>query len=100
MKYGDVFRRFKIGVYLKKEGYCIFYDGKCRIYAERPIACRKYPFYIRLKGSKEALFEFDCERYFVYIDKTCRGIGVGFKAEKVIRDLIVELKNRKILIRS
>ncbi|MBO8182554.1 MAG: YkgJ family cysteine cluster protein [Archaeoglobus sp.] len=94
-KYGDVFIKSKIGVYLRKDRHCIFYTGKCRIYPERPIACRKYPFYIRYEGESSAFFRFGDEEYYVYLDKNCSGIGMGFRIEKVIENLIAELKNVK-----
>ena len=94
-KYGNVFRQEKIGLYLRKNGHCIFYNGKCIIYEDRPIACRKYPFYIRYEGSEGALFEFGKERYYVYLDVGCSGVGLGFRLEKVLEKLIGELKNVK-----
>lgn len=87
-KYGDVFRRGKIGVYLKKNGWCVFFDGKCRIYHERPEACRRYPFYFREKGDYEALYQYNNEKIYVYVDGNCSGVGLGEKVEKVIQRLL------------
>ncbi len=95
-KYGDVFRKGRIGVYLrrypKKDGCCIFFDGKCKIYHERPEACRRYPFYLREKGEDEALYHYESGNVYVYIDRSCSGVGLGEKVEKVIQRLLKDLK--------
>jgi len=91
-KYGDVFRRSKIGVYLKKDDYCIFFDGKCEIYVERPEACRRYPFYFREKGDDEAFYRYNSEKIYVYVDGSCSGVGKGEKVEKVIQRLLSRFK--------
>lgn len=85
-KFGDVLWRGKIGVYLKKiDGKCIFYnDGECLIYEDRPIACRRYPFYIRRQGDYLAKFG----NVYVYLDKNCRGIGKGRRIEDVLNELL------------
>ena len=84
-KYGDIFWKGKIGVYLKKiNGRCIFYkDGECLIYEERPKACRNYPFYIRKQGDELARFG----NVYVYLDKNCRGIGKGRRIEEILNEL-------------
>ncbi len=85
-KYGDVFWRGKIGVYLKRvNGVCIFYDGSgCSIYDDRPKACRLYPFYVMKRGEEEARFG----NLYVYLDKNCRGIGRGRRVEDLIPEII------------
>lgn len=85
-KYGDIFRKGKVGLYLKRiNGACVFYDGKnCRIYDERPRACIFYPFYILKRGEEIARFG----RYYVYVDKNCRGMGKGRDVREVITELI------------
>jgi len=73
-KYGSVFRKGRVGLYLKKKkGKCVFRRDKCRIYTERPVACRLYPFYVRFECSKDAYFN----GYYVYIDAECRGVDKG-----------------------
>jgi len=58
-KYGDVFERGRVLVYLRKvKGRCIFLEnGNCAIYPERPMACVKYPFYFKSKGDAESRFD-------------------------------------------
>ncbi|AEA46648.1 YkgJ family cysteine cluster protein [Archaeoglobus veneficus] len=75
-KYGNVFKKAKIGLYLrKKKGKCVFWrkNRGCTIYAERPKACRSYPFYVRKEGEEDAYFD----GFFIYIDAECRGINKG-----------------------
>jgi len=93
-KYGDVFRKGKILVYLKKiNGCCIFLDsGLCRIYEERPAACRRYPFYIRSKGCKESEFE----GTHIYIDKSCLGVIPG-RPSWDLKHKIYEILNLAVL---
>ena len=85
-KYGDVFRRGKIGLYLKRvEGRCVFYeDGRCLIYDERPMACRNYPFYFFRRGEEGARFG----NVYVYVDPNCKGFGGGRRIEEVIAELL------------
>ena len=93
-KYGSVFKRGKIGLYLrKKRGKCIFFKkGSCKIYEERPEACRRYPFYFRDLGEDEALFVKGEFRIYVYVDKECRGIGKGKNVEEVVEEIIRPLR--------
>ena len=92
--YGDVFTRGKLGVYLKKDGTCVFRkNGKCAIYEIRPKACEKYPFFFREKGEKDAEFEFQGKKIFVYVDKNCKGIGKGEDVRREIEKIL-----RKILL--
>ncbi len=86
-KYGDVFWRGKVGLYLKRiDGKCVFYDnGKCLIYDERPIACRRYPFYFRRNGEELARFG----DIYVYVDANCRGVGKGRRIEEVLKELFI-----------
>lgn len=93
-KFGNIFMKGKIGVYLKKRnGKCIFRKSNCKIYRFRPIACRKYPFYIRKNGNKDSLFIYNGKEYHIFVDRDCRGLGKGEKIEKAILTL---LKNTKI----
>jgi len=73
-KYGNVFRKGKLGLYLKrKKGVCIFKaKWGCKIYDERPLACVLYPFYIRNTGEEEAKFTYNGVVYFVYLDKNLK----------------------------
>ena len=94
-KYGRVFRKGKIGLYLKKKkGKCAF-RGKngCRIYDERPVACRKYPFFIKKQGGEDSLFIYGGKVYHVFLDARCRGLGKGDDVEGEIRKVLRDLKN-------
>ena len=92
-KYGDVFTRGKIGLYLRKVGKnCIFYqDGDCKIYTDRPEACRRYPFYFRYFGSDEALFTIGKTEIYVYVDLECNGVGKGGNVEEAIKEILKSL---------
>lgn len=52
----------------KRSGKCVFLEGKaCRIYDDRPLVCRTYPFMIKKKGNT---FVFETA-------DDCPGIGLG-----------------------
>ncbi len=89
-KYGNVFRRGKIGVYIKKvNGRCVFLrNNQCAIYDERPKACRRYPFYFRKKGDENALFIFKGKRFYVYVDADCKGLGMEGDVEEEIKRIL------------
>ncbi|MCS7130936.1 MAG: hypothetical protein NZ872_05910, partial [Archaeoglobaceae archaeon] len=40
----------------------------------KPVACKLYPFSVLKKGEESALFEFDGEEFFVYVDDFCRNV--------------------------
>jgi len=70
----------------KADGSCIFLEESeggcwCAIYFERPYVCRMYPFHVSrrdLGGGDEALYvDRDGEKFYVYVDTTCRGVGRG-----------------------
>jgi Fe-S-cluster containining protein len=56
------------GIMCKKDGVCVFYTGEgCKIYDERALLCRMYPFWLEKQGS-----------VFVFgIDNDCSGVGRG-----------------------
>ena len=94
-KYGNVFKKGKIGLYLrKKKGKCVF-RGKsgCRIYDERPMACRRYPFYVKQQGDDDSLFIHEGETCHVFLDARCRGLGKGDGVEEEIRKVLRDLMN-------
>ena len=95
-KFGDVFRRGKVLVYLKKiDGRCIFFrSGICAIYPERPMACVKYPFYFRSTGGEESYFG----GYHVYVDSNCPGVVLGHPTESLIDTIQNLLKNERLII--
>ena len=69
------------------------YSSICTIQNEKPRACKLYPFIIRLKpidnASKEyAEFTYKGNKYYVYLQSGCRGIGQGADLELVIPKFI------------
>ncbi len=40
----------------------------------KPIACRLFPFSIRRDGSRDALYEYRGEEYYVYVDTYCPNV--------------------------
>lgn len=52
------------GIMCKNDGKCVFYNGKgCRIYDERALLCRMYPFWLEKQ-----------DEFFVFgIDHECQG---------------------------
>jgi len=91
--YGDVIEKIKDGYKLKRKsnGECIFLDfenniAKCKIYNDRPFACRIYPFYVRkLKEYKDlsqeilknAEIRYRKRKYIVFVSNICLGLGRG-----------------------
>jgi hypothetical protein len=94
-KYGNVFKRGKIGLYLrKKRGTCVFRSKiGCRIYKDRPMACRKYPFYVKQQGNEDSLFIHDGMEHHVFLDARCSGLGRGDDIEEEIKKVLQVLKN-------
>ncbi len=62
--------------YLKKIGkLCPFQKGTlCSLGDSKPIACKLYPFSILKKGDKRALFDYEGEEFFVYVDDFCKNV--------------------------
>lgn len=59
--------KFK-GIMRKKNGKCVFYNkDRCRIYKNRALLCRMYPFWLE-KKQKEFIFG---------VDLDCPGLGTG-----------------------
>ena len=90
-KYGEVFERGRVLVYLRKvKGRCIFLEnGNCAIYPERPMACVKYPFYFKSKGDAESRFD----GIHVYVDSSCPGVVLGNHSEAIVNILEDLMKN-------
>jgi Fe-S-cluster containining protein len=57
-----------VAVMRKQEGRCVFLgeDG-CRVYGDRPLLCRMYPFYVERQG----------DVYVIGVDEGCPGVGGG-----------------------
>jgi|Deesub1362A_J573_1020465.scaffolds.fasta_scaffold00039_48 hypothetical protein len=46
----------------RKDSKCIFFDGgRCKIYQNRPIVCRTYPFMLDFEGDRITLRVFECK---------------------------------------
>jgi len=60
-------------------GKCPFQVGNiCLLQGElKPLACKLFPFSIRKKGKEEALFEYEGEEYYVYVDIGCDNVIFG-----------------------
>ena len=66
--------------YIKKIGnQCPFQHGNLCILQNKnkPKACRLFPFIILKRGEKEAFYEFDGEKFFVYVELGCPNIELG-----------------------
>ena len=57
-----------VAVIRKEDGRCVFLgeDG-CRVYEDRPLLCRMYPFYVERQG----------DVYVIGVDEGCPGVGGG-----------------------
>lgn len=52
----------------RPDGDCLFFDGRCTIYALRPTQCRTYPFWFKHMRSVDAWNQ---------VARDCPGIGQG-----------------------
>ncbi|WP_290597996.1 MULTISPECIES: YkgJ family cysteine cluster protein [unclassified Archaeoglobus] len=95
-KFGDIFRRGKVLVYLKRvDGKCVFFrSGICAIYLERPMACVKYPFYFKSTGEEESYFA----GVHVYVDSNCPGVVLGCPTKSFVDTIQSLLRNEKLII--
>lgn len=59
--------------YIRKIGrLCPFQSGNiCSLGNFKPVACKLYPFSVLKKGEENALFEFEGEEFYVYVDDFC-----------------------------
>ena len=95
-KYGEVTIYLKGKYYLtkKSDGSCIFLNKNssitsCRIYLERPLTCKLYPFHITRKpikdtDPKDAEININGEKYYCYVDAACPGVGRGYEIKYLI----------------
>ena len=98
VKYGPVVFRKNNRYYLfmKPDGSCIFltrHNGIafCTIYNERPIVCRLYPFYITRKpldDDKNALYIFNEEKIYVYVDAVCPGVNRASNIKYIVDNIV------------
>jgi len=78
--------------YIRKIGKrCPFQVNRiCSLQGERkPIACKLFPFIISKRGKEEALYEYEDEEVYVYVELGCPNIVLG-KAGKRIELLVRE----------
>ena len=111
-RYGDVIEYIDGKPFLKhkKNGGCIFLEYKnnlavCKIYEDRPLACRIYPFYSRrwreAKSSlsqkilSESEFKYRGRKFAVFVSNLCPGLGRGPLIEEGIRKALREKYFRK-----
>ncbi|MBO8182353.1 MAG: YkgJ family cysteine cluster protein [Archaeoglobus sp.] len=79
--------------YLRKiGGRCPFQMGRlCGIQESKPFVCKLFPFIIRQKGDDSALFCYNDEEYYVYVDTYCRNIVFGkpsLKFKEMVREAL------------
>jgi len=83
-------------------GSCIFQvGGLCVIQNHKPLACKLWPFHffrrpLQPEDTRWAEYDYQGQRYYVYVDTTCAGVGVGFPVEFTIRELVRILEGEKI----
>ena len=71
----------------RSDGYCIFWDGLCRIHAVKPLMCRKWPFIDSLLV--------DVSNWLIMAD-SCPGIRRDIppdKLEKYLKQIILHDRN-------
>ena len=75
----------------KINGKCPFQVGNlCTLQGElKPLACKLFPFSIRKKGKIEALYEYEGEEFYVYVDIGCKNVIFG-KPSNIMRMMIEE----------
>ncbi|MBS7606288.1 MAG: YkgJ family cysteine cluster protein [Candidatus Bathyarchaeia archaeon] len=84
----------------RADGSCVFLypapDGKwlCGLQNNKPLACKLWPFKILNKPTyseaKEALFEYNGQKFYVYVDQFCPGIRFGLPSAELVYKIIPE----------
>ena len=84
----------------KPDGSCVFLyrapDGRwlCGLQNRKPLACKLWPFKILTKpkygDAKEALFKYNGQKFYIYIDSFCPGIRWGIPSAELIYKMIPE----------
>ena len=70
----------------KEDTTCVFYESGCRIYADRPRACRLFPFRVEEEETPQGDIILN-----IGYNPTCPGIGKGKKVnKKALEKLVVE----------
>jgi len=78
--------------YIRKiEDACPFQSGNlCSLQGRmKPLACKLYPFVVLLKGDEMALYEYNNEEFYVYVELGCPNLRIG-KWSKGIETLVEE----------
>lgn len=74
--------------YIKKiDGKCPFqFRNLCLLQNNKPFACKIYPFRIFKRGEEEAAFEYNGEKYYVYVDVFCKNVVLkkDLKQSKIV----------------
>ncbi|VVB68803.1 Putative zinc- or iron-chelating domain protein [uncultured archaeon] len=68
----------------KEDTTCVFYDSDCRIYSDRPRACRLFPFRVEEEETPEGDIILN-----IGYNPTCPGIGKGKKINKKVLEMLV-----------
>ncbi len=65
--------------YIRKFGRrCPFlYENLCMIQNSKPLSCKLFPFSVHRRGDETALFEYEGEEYYVYVDAFCPNVVLG-----------------------
>jgi len=114
-----IIRRFGVGVteaglnklYLgkKSDGSCIFlsrFNGVyfCTLQDMKPLACKLWPFKImnrpKYGKSREAMFNYNGRRLFVYVDPSCPEIRLGKPTSMMIKKVIPEFIEIALRVRE
>lgn len=78
----------------RPDGSCVFLYRKdalyyCSIYFERPKVCRLYPIHISKfdegRGAGAEYIDSTGEKYYVYVDRACKGVGVGSNISSLVK---------------
>jgi|Deesub1362A_J573_1020465.scaffolds.fasta_scaffold00053_119 hypothetical protein len=77
--------------YLRKVGKrCLFQDGRfCSVQKRKPVACLVFPFVVKSRGEDSALFWYNDEEYYVYVDTYCENVVLG-KPDIQLKKRIIE----------
>lgn len=83
----------KVGRYYirKINNTCPFQIGNlCSLQGEtKPLACKLYPFVVLKRGNDKALYEYNNEEFYVYVELGCPNLKLG-KSNKKIEVLVRE----------
>ncbi len=80
--------------YIKKFGRrCPFQIGSlCIIQNEKPLSCKLFPFSVHRRGDELALFEYNGEEYYIYVDPFCPNTTLGNPTKALVERITQVLK--------